>query len=192
HDPLLRLPGHLPQRERRPRVTAGRTSTETGAASRRRPDPRDPEGRARIRGAALRHVPHLCAGAVAVPDLELGAVGRGRARVVEAASRLRVEERPVGAGLPDLRARAVAGPELHLRSAGGAAAGDVHALAECADRAVAAVPRPSLGVRPVAGPQLDVGAVGAVRAGDVDALAAVAGDLTGAAGACAADAAYAA
>src|SRR5438876_5304576 len=40
--------------------------------------------------AALRQVPHLRGRAVAVPDLELGAVRRVPVRIVEAAARLRV------------------------------------------------------------------------------------------------------
>src|SRR5439155_26843214 len=136
----------------------------------------------------LRHVPDLGHGAVAVPDLELRAVGRVRARVVEAAFRVRVEERPVGAGLPDLSPGAVAGPELDLGSVGGAGARDVHALPERPDGAVAGVPRPLLRVGAAAGPELDVGAVRGVRAGDVDTLAAAAGDLAGAACAAAATA----
>src|SRR2546429_1778505 len=62
--------------------------------------------------AALRQVPHLRGRAVAVPDLELGAVRRVPVRIVEAAARLRVVQPLPGAVAPLLRAGSVAVPEL--------------------------------------------------------------------------------
>src|SRR5205085_6337402 len=103
----------------------------------------------------LRQVPHLRSGAVAVPDLELRPVRRVPVRVVEAPAGLRVEEALPGAVAPLLRAASVAVPQLHLRAVPGAAAGDVDALAEHVDCAVARRPRERLRGAARAVPELD-------------------------------------
>src|SRR5688572_13874688 len=79
--------------------------------------------------------PLLVGAAVAVPQVELRAVGRGEARNVETAAGDRVAVAAVE-GLPDLVGAAVAGPELHLGAVGRAEAGGVEALAHGAQGAV--------------------------------------------------------
>src|SRR5437899_3103263 len=72
----------------------------------------------------------LGGGAVAVPDLQPGAVGRSAAGGVQAATRLRVLQRSVGLGDPVLGAGAVAVPQLDLDAVGGATADHVQAAPE--------------------------------------------------------------
>src|SRR5256886_13878362 len=123
-------------------------------------------------------VPLLVRAAGAVPDLQRGTVGRRRPGRVQALVGLRVDD-VVGAGDgPLLGAGAVAVPELHPRAVGGGTGGDVHALAERADRAVG-THGPALGAGAVARPELDPGAVRGIGSGDVDALAADPGELAG-------------
>src|SRR4051812_13119603 len=86
--------------------------------------------RYRMSGSPLVLVELLGGGAVAVPDLQPGAVGRRAAGGVQAATRLRVLQRPVGLDDPVLGAGAVAVPQLDLRAVGGAAGDHVHAPAE--------------------------------------------------------------
>jgi hypothetical protein len=69
--------------------------------------------------------------------------------------------------------------ESDLCTVGGAATGDVHALAEDAQGPVIAVPRPTLPAPAVAHPDLDRGAVGRTRTGIIDALTTVAADRPG-------------
>ena len=107
------------------------------------------------------------------------AVGRATAGDIEAATRLWVHEAILVSPAPLLGTGAIAVPELDLRPVGGAASGDVHALAEHAQRPVTAVPRPALPTPAVAHPDLYRGAVGRTRAVVVDALAAVAANWPG-------------
>src|ERR1700741_1385029 len=92
-----------------------------------------PEEKWSAQGELLRPAP------VAVIDLQPGAVGRVAARRVQAAARLRVEQRTVRLLLPDLTADPVAGPQLDLGAAGRPVAVDVEAAAQGAQRAVGLV-----------------------------------------------------
>ena len=117
--------------------------------------------------------PNLTRSVVAVRDLE--PLGAGN---LQAATGLRVHEAALLSPAPFLSASAVALPQLDGRSAGGRAAGDVHALIERADRPVAAVPGPALRARPVTGHNLDRRAIARAGAGVVDAFVGGAEDWT--------------
>src|SRR5690348_9876817 len=104
-------------------------------------------------GELYRHVPDLRPQPVAVVDLELSTACGIASRVVEAAARLRVVQRPVGAGHPLLTADTVAVPELDLGEVRRAVADDVEALAERPHGAVA-VHLPLLSGHSVAIPEL--------------------------------------
>src|SRR6478609_3476609 len=128
-------------------------------------------------------LPHLVAAAVAGPDLQPGAVIGAEPGRVQALVRVRVLQRAVAAGLPDLGTGTVAVPQLQLRAVGRRAAGHVQALAQGAHR-TGAVERPPLGVAAVAAVELDRGAVVRCAPADVDALARRPGDLAGAQAGC--------
>src|SRR5215469_6951419 len=85
--------------------------------------------------AESRDGPLLVAAAVAVPDLELGAVGGVERRIVEAPAGDRVDEHAVHRQ-PLLAAGAAAGPQLDQGAVTGPAADDIQALAHDADGAV--------------------------------------------------------
>src|ERR1022692_341317 len=102
--------------------------------------------------------PLLIGTAVAGPDVELGAVGGGESRVVEALAGHRVRQRAVQC-LPLLVRATVAGPQLDQGAVGRAGPGDIHALAAQIDRAVAGE-GPALRGAAVAVPHLDLRAVG--------------------------------
>ena len=74
----------------------------------------------------------------------------------------------------------VAVPELDLCSVSSAAAGHVHALAECLQGPVSTVPRPTLRARAVTVPELDRGTAVRACTGVVDTLTTIAADRSGA------------
>src|SRR3954465_15587055 len=104
-------------------------------------------------GHALTEPPLLVGAAVAVPEVELGAVGRAEGRVVEATAGDRVDERAVP-GFPLLVRAVVAVPDLGQAAVGGAGAGDVQALPVDLQRA--AGERPPLRPGGVAVPDVDL------------------------------------
>src|SRR5262249_5737132 len=124
---------------------------------------------------ALRQIPYLSRGAIAIPNLKPSTVGGTAAGDIQAATRLRVYEAILVSPAPLLSLGAVTGTELHLGPAGGTASGNVHALGADAERSVSAVPRPVLSVRAVAHRDPNRGAVVGTRSG-IDALAAVSAD----------------
>src|SRR4051794_2463004 len=67
--------------------------------------------------------------AVAVVDLQPGAVGGGTVRSIQAAAGLRVPQRTVGLLVPHLATDPVAVPQLDQSAVGGAVADDVEAAA---------------------------------------------------------------
>jgi hypothetical protein len=100
--------------------------------------------------------------AVVVPPLDVQRLGQVVDRLVEAVQPA-VGPAEIGQLYPDLAADPVAVPQLDLRAVGGAVAGDVQALAQCFERAVAVVVPVLVRVVAVAVPQLLGGAVAPTR-----------------------------
>src|SRR5581483_4013574 len=158
----------------------GRTRTPRPATWERR-GPRGVRSLA-VGPGGLGQRPLLVGVAGAVPDLQLRP-RRGRpAGVVQALVRLRVVQRAVGLGDEDLRAGVVAVVQVHLGAVGGAAADDVHALAQDMQGAARRDHGPLLRRGAVAGVDLDRVGVGRAGRPVVDAQAAVPDDRAGARG----------
>src|SRR3569833_3851198 len=153
-------------------VTSGTTGTSHPARNRA---PGVPRRRARapvIPRRAAGQGPPLVRSAVAVPDLQLGAVGTAGAGDVQAAAGLDALQGPVRLRRPLLVGSAVAVPQVDERAVGRALAGDVHALAgRSPEPALAVAPPPRLGGAAVAVPALDLGAARGRASVVVDALA---------------------
>src|SRR5450759_6043583 len=113
--------------------------------------------------------PVLVGIASAVPDLQLGAWSGRPVPVVETLPGLRIVKGAIGLRDKDLRGRVVAVVQVNSGAVRGAAAIDVHALAERVERAVGLDDRPLLGIRVVAGIDLDRGVVRGVRPADIHA-----------------------
>src|SRR5882724_6279350 len=128
-------------------------------------------------------MPDLRRQAVAVVDLQLGAVGGVAGGVVEAPAGLRVEQRSVRLQPPLLTAGGATVPELDLAEVGRAVGDNVEALAEGPYGAVR-FERPLLAGRDAAGVELHRVAVGRGIRVDVNAMGgrAGAGDGAGRAG----------
>src|SRR3984957_17462205 len=103
---------------------------------------------------------HLRGGPVAGVDLQHGAVGGVAAWIIEAQSRLGIEQRPVGLLHPFLAADAVAIPQFHLGADRGAVTVNVEAAAKRAERVVGVVGPVLVDRVGLAVPEVDHRAVG--------------------------------